>query len=107
MSETTTEKKPHIVKAGGTKGTAIVALLTEDPSLTRQQLAAEVGCTVGRVGEVIRWLRENGTPEEQAVVAKSGANTTPRRAVAQPAPQAEEKPKRRSRAKAAQEAPTA
>lgn len=70
MTETTTAKTPRIIKAGGAKGVAVVALLTQDPALTRGQLAKEIGCTVGRVGEVVRYLRDHGSKEEQALIAK-------------------------------------
>lgn len=62
--------KERVIKAGGKKGEAVVAALTKDPSQSRAQLAETVGCTVGRVGEVLRHLAKNGTPEEQALVKK-------------------------------------
>lgn len=69
----------HVVKAGGAKGQAIVELLTKEPSLTRSQLAEKVGATVGRVGEVVRWLAANGTKEEKAVIAKHVASQPARK----------------------------
>lgn len=65
-----TEETVRVIKAGGKKGEAVVAALTKNPALTRTALAEEVGCTVGRVGEVIRFLAANGTKEEQALIAK-------------------------------------
>jgi len=65
MSDTT--KK--IVKAGGAKGEAIAALLKEQPHLTRAQVAEKAGATVGRVGEVVRWLAGNGTADQKKVIA--------------------------------------
>lgn len=66
----TEQQSKKIVKAGGAKGEAVVKALTENPALTRAQLAGQVGCTVSRVGEVIRYLRDHGTKEEQTVIGR-------------------------------------
>jgi large subunit ribosomal protein L22e len=65
-----TEPTERVIKAGGKKGELVVAALTKDVTLTRAQLAEAASCTVGRVGEVVRWLRDNGTKDEQALIAK-------------------------------------
>lgn len=59
------------VKAGGAKGTAIVETIKADTEkkMTRKAIAESVGCTVGRVGESVRWLAGNGTDEEKELVA--------------------------------------
>jgi hypothetical protein len=64
---------PRIIKAGGAKGQAIIEALTEDATLTRAELAARVGATTGRVGEVIRYLAAYGAAEEQALIARHRA----------------------------------
>ena len=56
-------------KAGGTKGEAIVKLLTQHPSLTRAQLAERTGATVGRVGEVIRYLAAEGSRDDKRAIS--------------------------------------
>lgn len=64
------EKIMSVVKAGGTKGTAIVETIKADTEkkMTRKDIAEAVGCTVGRVGESVRWLAGNGTDEERSLV---------------------------------------
>lgn len=76
------EKGERIIKAGGTKGQAIVALLTKEPGLTRAQLAEKIGATTGRVGEVVRFLAAHGTKEEQALIAKHVAAQPARKVAA-------------------------
>lgn len=58
------------VKAGGTKGTAIVETIKADTEkrMSRKDIAEAVGCTVGRVGESVRWLAGNGSDEERQLV---------------------------------------
>ena len=63
------ESPTFMVKAGGTKGAAIVAILCEDPALSRAAIAEKVGATVGRVGEVIRLLAAEGSRAEKKAVA--------------------------------------
>lgn len=52
-------------------------------SLSRREVAAKAECTVGRVGEVVRWLDGHGTKAEQGLVAhlvakdKAAAKSSP------------------------------
>lgn len=71
MSENTTQVEvKRVVKAGGDKGKAIVEAMKADPNLTRSQVAEKVGATVGRVGEVVRFLAANGSKDEKAIIAR-------------------------------------
>lgn len=86
MAKTATKKvetkdapAERVIKAGGKKGEAIVLALTKDPSLTRAQLAERIGATVGRVGEVVRYLATHGTKEEQALIEKHRASQPARK----------------------------
>lgn len=76
---TKTETTERIVKAGGKKGEAIVELLRKEPGLTRAQVADKVGATVGRVGEVVRFLAGHGDADQKAVIAKHVASQPPRK----------------------------
>lgn len=55
------------VKVGGAKGARIVKIIEQHPEMTRTQVAAAADATVGRVGEVVRWLAVNGTPAQQVL----------------------------------------
>ena len=46
-----------------TKGALVAAAIEEFPAFTRAQIAALVGCTVGRVGEVVRGGNTVTTPQ--------------------------------------------
>ncbi|GAA4724472.1 hypothetical protein GCM10025782_23130 [Pedococcus ginsenosidimutans] len=70
MTENTTAKPAFKVKAGGSKGQAITELLVKEPGLSRAAIAERVGCTVGRVGETIRFLAAEGSKEEKAAASK-------------------------------------
>lgn len=59
----------RVIKAGGEKGKRILAIMKDHPEFTRAQVAEAAGATVGRVGEVVRWSRDNGTKEEKAIIA--------------------------------------
>lgn len=76
---TTTDKK--VVKAGGTKGQAIILAMMARPDATRQQIADKADATTGRVGEVVRYLALHGTKEEKQIVkpwvAKTPAKSAP------------------------------
>lgn len=62
-------KAERVIKAGGEKGQRILNVMKDHPEFTRAQVAEAAEATVGRVGEVFRWSRDNGTKEEKAVVA--------------------------------------
>lgn len=91
-------KADRVIKAGGDKGKAVVELLTKEPGLTRTQLAEKIGCTTGRVGEVVRFLANHGTTEEKALIAKHVAAQPPRKTAVKATPTA---PARGNSAKAA------
>lgn len=98
------------VKAGGGKGTAVVEALKDSKNhgLTRLQLAESVGCTVGRVGEVIRYeLAEGDAATKKAVQAF--LNAVPSRKAAAPAekPQAKKPAAKKTAAKKTTAAKTA
>lgn len=99
----TEAKAERIVKNGGAKGEAITALMQEHPEYTRAQLAQEVGCTTGRVGESVRYMRDHGTKEEKAIVAAHLKAQEAAKAERQKAREAERaaKAKEREAAKAA------
>lgn len=78
------EEHVRVIKAGGAKGEAIVALILSTPGLSRTEVAEQVGCTVGRVGESVRWLEANGTAAEKKAVAAMKHGRTP----AEPKPKA-------------------
>lgn len=56
---------------GGTKGTAILRALVKygDDPHKLSEVAEEVGCSIGRVGEVKRQLALEGTTAQQAIAA--------------------------------------
>ena len=58
------------VKSGGSKGAAILNAIsdTKNRGLSRAALAEKVGCTTGRVGEVVRFTLAEGTPAERKAV---------------------------------------
>jgi len=61
MTTTTIDTVMPAAHAGGAKGTAITKCLTDwaksdKPVPSRASIAEEVGCTVGRVGETVRYL---------------------------------------------------
>lgn len=100
MSEQMNTKAEKVVKAGGKKGEAIVAALQANPSLTRKEAAEAAGATVGRVGEVVRWLAANGTDQEKRVIAAHVAAQATKKA-AKAAPTTEDKaPAKKAPAKA-------
>lgn len=84
MAEKTAVKTERVIKSGGKKGDAIVEALRKDPSRSRKDLAELVGATTGRVGEVVRWLRDHGTKEEQALIGKHLESQPKREAAARP-----------------------
>lgn len=52
--------KHYVTINRSTKGAAVMAMLAAaERPLTRKEIAAEVGCTVARVGEVIRALKDS------------------------------------------------
>jgi hypothetical protein len=53
--------------AGGNKGAAITLLLAEGGH-KRKEIAETVGCTVARVGEVVRFLKSQAEPHNAAVI---------------------------------------
>lgn len=73
------------VKAGGGKGTAVLEALrnTKNHGLTRVQIAEQVGCTTGRVGEVLRFTLAEGTPADKKAV-QAYVNSIPARKAAEP-----------------------
>jgi predicted transcriptional regulator len=56
--ETTTKKKP--AGTGGSKGQQVLELIREHPDWARKQIADAAGCTVQRVGEVVRAAHAEG-----------------------------------------------
>lgn len=97
-STTKTTPKPKVVKAGGTKGQRIVEILRQHPEKSRRSVAEEAGATVGRVGEVIRWLRDNGTKEEKAIIARHTEEQAAVKTVAKAAPAKKAPAKRTTKA---------
>lgn len=88
MSTTTTKTAAtttKVVKAGGAKGERIVEVIKADKTLTRRQVAEAAGATVGRVGEVVRWLAANGTAAEKKAVAHLVAKPATPKTEAKPA----------------------
>lgn len=70
MSTTTKTESAFRVKAGGGKGAAILALLSDrkNHGSTRVQIAEQAGATTGRVGEVIRYTLAEGSASEKTAV---------------------------------------
>ena len=91
---------PRVIKAGGAKGAAVIEALK--PGLSRVQVAEAAGCTVGRVGEVIRYLADNGTAEQKATI-KAFIDGAPKRVSTKTEVKAETKkaPAKRTSKKAA------
>jgi hypothetical protein len=52
----------------GKHGRAILEVMTDFPDATRAEIAARAGCSVGRVGEVVRALEEQGITAGRALV---------------------------------------
>jgi hypothetical protein len=61
-------------KEAQTKGEQIAGLLAKHPEWTRAKVAETVGCTVQRVGEVVRSL--GGSAPRKAAAKKSAAVST-------------------------------
>lgn len=102
-----TEKK--VVKAGGAKGARIIEVIREDKKkeLTRRQVAQKAEATVGRVGEVVRWLDANGNATEKRLVAHLVAKPAHLRPAAEPkAAPAKKAPAKRTAKAAAKPLPT-
>lgn len=95
---TTAPKSAFKVKAGGAKGERIINVIREDKkkALTRRQVAEAAEATVGRVGEVVRYLAAEGSTADQRLVAYL---------VAKPKAKTEAKPATKRTAKATAKKP--
>ena len=51
-----------------TKGQQIRTIVLDTPWMTRKEIAAQVGCTVARVGEIVRAMTAGSVEEQLAVV---------------------------------------
>ncbi|WP_152185856.1 hypothetical protein [Segeticoccus rhizosphaerae] len=65
-----TDEQKFALKAGGPKDAAILEVIESDhdKEMTRKDIAEAAGCTVGRVGEVVRFLAATGTKAERELV---------------------------------------
>lgn len=97
------------VKAGGGKGTAVLEAVKDSKNhgLSRSQLAEKVGCTVGRVGEVIRYELAEGTAADKKAVQAFLDAVPSRKATATEKPQAKKAPAKAPAKKAAAKKTTA
>lgn len=50
-----------------TKGQQIETIILDTPWMTRKEIAAQVGCTVARVGEIVRKMSTGALIQQAAV----------------------------------------
>ncbi len=60
----------RVIKNGGAKGEAITAAIRSGKYDSRKAVAEAVGCTVGRVGESLRFMLEQGDADAAAFVER-------------------------------------